>query len=198
LNSGFVILSVRVDGFFFGDAFGVRVRRLILQLFEQLADAELSGEDLRARLGDLGRGAEFLAAAVMFSRGIRAFGEFRVAGFAPGRRARADVLFAQPGVDEGDHRSREWTIVVRRRDRVGTAHLAPFHPSMSYASIMESCWRITLIWLAMRFLACANCGGGDERCEIGQRWRIARQRTANRRSLAPEEVCRSGRAFCGG
>jgi len=81
LNSGFVILSVRVDGFFFGDAFDVRVTRLILQLFEQLADAELSGEDLRARLGDLSGGAEFLAAAVMFSRGIRAFGEFRVAGF---------------------------------------------------------------------------------------------------------------------
>ena len=31
------------------------------------------------------------------------------------------------------------------RDRRDTAHLAPFHPSMSYASIMESCWRIALI-----------------------------------------------------
>ena len=62
---GFVVVD-GFDGFFFGDARGVGVRLRILQLFEQLADAELGAEDLRARLGDLGRGAEFLAAA--FSR----------------------------------------------------------------------------------------------------------------------------------
>jgi hypothetical protein len=33
-------------------------------------------------------------------------------------------------------------VNARSRD---TAYLAPFHPSMSYASIIESCWRITLI-----------------------------------------------------
>lgn len=66
-NVGFVVVD-GFDGFFFffGDARGVGVRLRILQLFEQLADAELGAEDLRARLGDLGRGAEFLAAA--FSR----------------------------------------------------------------------------------------------------------------------------------
>lgn len=38
-------------------------------------------------------------------------------------------------------------------------YLAPFHPSISYASIMESCWRITLSWLAILFLARTYCVG---------------------------------------
>lgn len=41
-----------------------------------------------------------------------------------------------------DRVERRCVVNARSRD---TAYLAPFHPSMSYASIIESCWRITLI-----------------------------------------------------
>ena len=64
-GGGFV---VGVDGGLFGNLFGLRVRLGVLQVLEQLADAELGVEDLRARLRDLSRGAEFLAAASVGSR----------------------------------------------------------------------------------------------------------------------------------
>lgn len=60
-GGGFV---VGVDGWFFNDLRGVRVRLREIQSLEQLSDAELGVEDLRARLRDLSGGAEFLAAAV--------------------------------------------------------------------------------------------------------------------------------------
>ena len=60
-GGGFV---VGVDGGFFNDLRGVRVRLREIQSLEQLSDAELGVEDLRARLRDLSGGAEFLAAAV--------------------------------------------------------------------------------------------------------------------------------------